>query len=83
MSGLINKEERQRMKLEGNPFVLIVGTSMRILDESTASFTNLHKLTASIYELLADGVRDIDAVINVLGRRLAESMARSKNEVAE
>lgn len=71
MNGLINKEERQSIKLEGCPFVLIVGTCLRILDESIASFTNLHKLATSIYELLADGVRDIDAVINILGRRLA------------
>ena len=70
MNGLIDKQERQNIKLEGCPFILIVGTCSRILDESISNFTNLHKLSSNIYELLSDGVKDIDAVINILGRRL-------------
>lgn len=83
MNGLIDKKERQSIKLEGCPFILIVGTYPRILDESISNFTNLHKLPSNIYELLSDGVRDIDAVINILGRRLTESMERCKNHLWE
>jgi len=31
---------------------------------------NLHKLTALIVELVEDGVRDIDTIVNIIGRKI-------------
>jgi hypothetical protein len=31
---------------------------------------NLHKLTALVAELVEDGVRDIDTIVNIIGRKI-------------
>lgn len=58
--------------------MLIIGTVLINLEESTINFTNLHKLVSFVFELIADGVRNIDTIINILGRKLVELMKKSK-----
>lgn len=60
------------------------GYSWGDTDELMANFSNLHRMVAEFYELLADGVASLDAVVSVLGRKAAELAAKHpKNAQAE
>jgi hypothetical protein len=60
----------QKVELKKYPFVLIMGNDVYTLDEIVMGVANLHKLTALIVELVEDGVRDIDTIVNIIGRKI-------------
>jgi hypothetical protein len=47
-----------------------MGIFADILDEIVMSVANLHKLTALTVELIEDGVKDIDTIVNIIGRKI-------------
>lgn len=50
--------------------MLVTGSVVDIVDEIVMSVANLHKLTALVVELVEDGVRDIDTIVNIIGRKI-------------
>lgn len=41
------------------------------------NFTNLNRLILDIYDLIGDGVHNLDALVKILGRKLMEGSSKN------
>lgn len=48
-----------------------------MVDESIINMTNPHRLINLLFELIADGVRNVDTLAKVIGRRAIEVISKS------
>lgn len=44
------------------------------------SVANLHKLTALVVQLIEDGVKDIDTIVNIIGRKMLQLYNKAQKE---
>lgn len=71
------------LEIKGCDFVLVIGKEEFNIDEKLLNVCNISRMIRDIYGLILDGLKCMDTIANIVGRRISELYDKNKqsNEI--